>query len=131
LVKPFGSAELVARVEAVLRRTGTRTAAQTPETILIKGVSVDFAKHEAMLPDGSTSTLTPQECDFLRFLAERRDRAVQRSELQNLLWKGHVDFSSRAIDMLVGRLREKLGDDSRESKIIVTVRGSGYRLGDQ
>ena len=128
VVKPFGADELVARVEAVLRRSGAK-AAPAPELITLGGIEVDLGRRQARTGAGPGVELTEQECDLLKLLSERRDRVVPREELHSLLWKNQgVDLNSRAVDMLVARVREKLGDDARHPKLIATVRGLGYRL---
>jgi DNA-binding response OmpR family regulator len=129
VVKPFGAAELVARVEAVLRRAGAK-AAPVAASLAIPGGTVDLGRRAVRLDDGRGAELSEQEAALLRLLAERRERAVPREELMALLAHGGgVDLSSRAIDMLVARLRDKLGDDARAPRVVLTVRGCGYRLG--
>jgi DNA-binding response OmpR family regulator len=129
LVKPFGLDELLARVEAVLRRAGVRLA---PAGMVLRwaGGSADLARRHAMV-GAAEHDLSPQEADLLRLLAERRDRAVPREELLGLLWRaGATGLTSRAIDMTVLRLREKLADDPAAPRVVATVRGVGYRLAD-
>jgi len=129
VVKPFGGDELLARVEAVLRRAGAK-AAPTPALLQLPGLELDLGRRSARLADGATVELTEQEAGLLRLLAERRERVVPREELHSLLWKGgSVDLGSRAVDMLVARLRDKLGGAALGARLIVTVRGIGYRLG--
>lgn len=126
VVKPFGVDELLARVEAVLRRAGPRAAPAGPR-LRWAGGEIDLARRCLHTAAGE-SALSEAEADLLRFLAERAERAVPRDELTALVWRSAGPApASRAIDMLVARLREKLGD----SAVIVTVRGCGYRLGSQ
>ena len=128
VVKPFGVDELVARVEAVLRRAGAK-AAPTGGTVTVPGAVVDFAQRSVRRDDGSEEVLSVQETDLVRLLAERRDRAVPREELWSVLWRTSApDLGSRAVDMLVARVRCKLGDAGREPRALLTVRGCGYRL---
>jgi DNA-binding response OmpR family regulator len=128
VVKPFGVEELLARVEAVLRRAGVK-AAPTGGSVAVPGATVDLARREVRREDGGREELSEQEADLIRFLAERHDRAVPREELLTLLWRTAApDLGSRAVDMLVARMRAKLGDSGKEPRALVTVRGCGYRL---
>lgn len=126
VVKPFGAAELLARVEAVLRRS-VAAAAPAPLVIAVPGGELDLGRREARLA-GRVIPLAEQEAELLRALATHRDRAVAREELlAALAHGGGIDRSSRAVDMLVVRLRDKLGDHG--PAVIRTVRGCGYQLG--
>ena len=126
VVKPFGTAELLARVDAVLRRSVAANA-PVPEIFAVAGGTFDLGRREAYLA-GTTFTLSEQEVAVLRILATHRTRAVTREELlAALAHGGGIDRSSRAVDMLVVRLRGKLGADGEA--IIRTVRGCGYQLG--
>lgn len=128
VVKPFGAEELIARVEAVLRRAGAK-AAPTGGRIAVPTATVDLAQRTVRRADGGHEELSVQEADLVRLLAERRDRAVPREELLALLWRTSApDLGSRAVDMLVARVRAKLGDSGKEPQALITVRGCGYRL---
>ncbi|RME36832.1 MAG: DNA-binding response regulator [Planctomycetota bacterium] len=129
VVKPFSARELLARVEAVLRRTPDRPA----PLLSIRGgdTTVDCARREVRRPDGERVTLSEMEARILERLAAHAGRAVSREELLACVWglrEGHVE--TRAIDMHITRLRQKLSG-GREDGIdwIVTVRGKGYMLG--
>lgn len=127
VVKPFSVGELTARVEAVLRRSPERPCAVP--TLRIAGRVIDFARREASLPGGNTIELSPREAEVLAFLAANRGRAVSREELLSRVWG--VDprgVSTRTVDMAVARLREQLGDDPDEPRVIATVRAKGYML---
>lgn len=127
VVKPFSTTELLARVEAVLRRSVSRP--QAVDRLEIAGRRVDFERREAHLPDGSSSQLTEREANLLQHLAAHRGRAVSRDELLRCVWG--IDprgVQTRTVDMAVARLRERLGDDSENPAIVVTVRAKGYML---
>lgn len=126
VVKPFGTAELLARVDAVLRRS-VAAHAPVPENFTVGGATFDLGRREAHF-GGTTITLSEQEVAVLRILATHRTRVVTREELlAALAHGGGIDRSSRAVDMLMVRLRGKLGADGEA--IIRTVRGCGYQLG--
>lgn len=130
VVKPFSARELLARVEAVLRRSADR-----PEPVLrIRGgtTTVDCARREVCRESGERIALSEMEADILQRLAAHAGRAVSREELLACVWglrDGTVE--TRAIDMHITRLRQKLagGDRENATEWIVTVRGKGYMLG--
>ncbi len=127
VVKPFSAKELLARVKAVLRRSPQRGA--TLNAMTISGRTIDFNRQEARLPDGSTSSLTEREVCILRYLAQNDGRPVTREDLLRHVWGlDPQGLRTRTVDMHIVRLREKLGDDSAEHRIIQTVRAKGYML---
>ncbi|MBA3483002.1 MAG: response regulator transcription factor [Pirellulales bacterium] len=127
VVKPFSVNELLARVDAVLRRSPSRPT-DVDELELPEG-RVDFARCEIQFTDGERAELSEREQQLLRYLACHIGRAVTREELLENVWQ--IDargVSTRTVDMLVARLREKLRDDAEEPRVLVTVRGRGYML---
>ena len=127
VVKPFSVNELLARVDAVLRRSPGRPT-DVDELELPEG-RVDFARCEIKFADGERVELSEREQQLLRYLARHAGRAVTREELLENVWQ--IDargVSTRTVDMLVARLREKLRDDAEEPRVLVTVRGRGYML---
>jgi DNA-binding response OmpR family regulator len=125
VVKPFSVKELLARVEAVLRRSPGRPS-DVPEVKIPGGVA-DFARRELRFASGERCELSEREVELLRYLANHSERAVAREELLANVWRISPDgLPTRTIDMHVARLREKLRDDSADPKILLTVRGKGY-----
>jgi DNA-binding response OmpR family regulator len=125
VVKPFSVNELLARVEAVLRRTPERPSDLSE--VAIPGGCVQLARREVLFADGRRNDLSEREVDLLRYLASHCGRAIDRDELLANVWR--IDpqgLSTRTIDMHIARLREKLGDDGGSPEILVTVRGKGY-----
>ena len=125
VVKPFGIKELLAQVEAVLRRSPQRPV--DVSTIKIPGGAADLARCEVRFSNGQRTELSEKEMELLRYLASNPDRAISRDELLSSVWR--IDPRSaetRTIDMHVARLREKLRDDPTDPKIILTIRGKGY-----
>jgi len=129
VVKPFSVKELIARVEAVLRRSPARPS--DFNDLKLGKVTIDFARREARLPDSGRSELSDRELELVRYLAQHSGRAVSRDELLANVW--HIDprsiVETRTIDMHIKRLREKLGDSAADPALILTVRGKGYMLG--
>lgn len=125
VVKPFGIKEMLARVEAVLRRSPQRPV--DVSTIKIPGGTADLARCEVRFTTGERAELSEKEMELLRYLASNPDRAISRDELLSAVWR--IDprgAETRTIDMHVARLREKLRDDPNDPKIILTIRGKGY-----
>jgi DNA-binding response OmpR family regulator len=129
VVKPFSVKELLARVDAVLRRSPQR-----PSDVAVLSLprgQVDFARREVQFDDGSRAELSEREASLLRYLARHGGRAVSREELLSSVWQ--IDArgaTTRTVDMLVARLREKVRDDATQPRVLITVRGVGYMLGE-
>jgi len=128
VVKPFSPPELLARVEAVLRRSAERP--RGVDVVRVAGRSLDFERREASLADGSLVQFTERESALLQFLASNPGRAISREELLRCVWGlDPRGVQTRTVDMHVARLRESLSDDPADSKVLITVRGKGYMLG--
>ncbi|MEO1065656.1 MAG: response regulator transcription factor, partial [Actinomycetota bacterium] len=124
VVKPFSVRELLARVEAVLRRTGAVGEGQSEATAIeIEGGRIDLARREVQFDDGETSELSERETELLTYLSRNAERAVGRDELLREVWRLDPDrYQTRTIDMHVARLREKLRDPKSAPKVLRTVR---------
>lgn len=125
VVKPFSVRELLARVEAVLRRSPERP--KSVQTVQFAGMVADLDRCEIRYDDGTRVELSEKETDLLRYLAANPGRAITRDELLQRVWQLNPrGLATRTIDMHVTRLREKLRDDPAEPQIVLTVRGRGY-----
>jgi two-component system alkaline phosphatase synthesis response regulator PhoP len=127
VVKPFSVKELLARVEAVLRRSPERPSGAT--RVAFAGGVADLRRREIRFDDGGRCDLSEREADLLGYLARNADRAISREEILTRVWR--IDargMTTRTIDMHVARLREKLRDDPARPEVIQTVRGKGYML---
>ncbi len=127
VVKPFSLRELLARVEAVLRRSAER--ASGPARVHGPAGVADLRRSEVRREGGERVELSEREAALLAYLARNRGRVISREELLHRVW--HLPASAshtRTIDMTVVRLREKLGDDAEAPRCLVTVRGRGYML---
>ena len=125
VVKPFSLKELLARVEAVLRRVPQRPRAVRRFAFL--GGLADLENQEVRLDDGGRVELSERERELLYYLALHAGRAVSRDELLTEVWGLNPSgITTRTIDMHIARLREKLKDDPADARIVVTVRGRGY-----
>lgn len=125
VVKPFGALELLARIEAVLRRSPSRPAG--PRLVPVPGGVLDLGNRELRFEDGQRTALSEREAELLAFLARNAGRAVSRDEILAQVWRLNPDaVETRTVDMHVTRLRAKLRDDAAEPRIILTLRGRGY-----
>lgn len=125
VTKPFSPREVVARVKAILRRT----AREEPQRVLRHStLAMDVERHLVTV-NGEEVRLTPIEFKLLQAFLESPERAFSREQLLNRIYAYHeADVVDRTIDVHVGKLREKLGDDPSAPRFIATVRGVGYKL---
>jgi DNA-binding response OmpR family regulator len=130
VVKPFSIKELLARVEAVLRRTPER-----PSNIAIAqfaGGAIDFERREIRFSHSSDDQadrveLSEKEIELVQYLVNNSGRAISREEILSSVWRlSPQGISTRTIDMHIARLREKLRDNKDKPSTLLTVRGKGY-----
>jgi DNA-binding response OmpR family regulator len=127
VVKPFSIKELLARVEAVLRRAPKRPPAV--RRLALEGCRVDLERQQVDFDDGRRCELSERERQLLDYLARHAGRAVSREELLARVWGlNPAGITTRTIDMHIARLREKLHDGPGSPRIVLTVRGQGYML---
>src|SRR3984893_3505298 len=125
LTKPFDPAELLARVEALLRRVNKENRVNL-RSFHFGDVEIDFERAEVRKA-GHPLALAAKELQLLRYLVNHRDRVVPREEILQQVWEYDSEVSSRTIDVHVAWLRQKL-DNPQNPKFIQTVRGKGYRF---
>jgi DNA-binding response OmpR family regulator len=124
VAKPFSIRELLARVDAVLRRSPERPS--DVDRVVFPGGVADLQKWEVAFDDGTCADLSEREVELLRYLAVNRQRVVARDELLSRVWGVNPKaLETRTVDMHVARLRDKLRDE--EGRVLTTVRGKGYR----
>ncbi|HEY6102185.1 MAG TPA: response regulator transcription factor [bacterium] len=125
VTKPFSPREVVARIRTILRRTTRRPA----ERILRRGaLAMDVERHHVTI-DGREVRLTNVEFRLLRAFLESPERVFSRDALLNRIYANQeAAVVDRAIDVHIGKVREKLGDDPVDPRFIATVRGVGYKL---
>jgi two-component system, OmpR family, response regulator MtrA len=124
LTKPFSTAELVARVRALLRRSGGSMREQALE---VGGLQIDPARR-TVERDGRLVPLTTLEFDLLYFLASRPGRVYSREALMEHVWGSDRVVDDRSIDSLVSRMRHKIEPDPSNPRYVQTVWGAGYRF---
>jgi two-component system alkaline phosphatase synthesis response regulator PhoP len=126
LTKPFSPRELVARVKAALRRLRDGVGPAEGMTLAFRHVRIDTGSREVWVDDRPVD-LTPTEFDLLKTLAEHRGMVLSREQLLQQVWGYDFYGEERVVDVHIGHIRQKLGDD----RFIVTVRGVGYRFEDK
>ena len=123
VVKPFGVSELLARVDAALRRKRLRDVRQ----VVIGEAVADFVQHRLMR-DGESLEVTSHEMKLLRYLADRDGRLLTRQQILDGVWGADYYGTERTVDNFINRLRTKIERDPRKPRHILTVRGAGYRF---
>jgi DNA-binding response OmpR family regulator len=122
--KPFSPAELSARIEAVLRRSGEKTEAK--EVYDDGTVSIDFAARSVVVR-GDGVSLTPLEFRLLSVLTEHTGQVLSRQQLIDLVWGRSYESSGDPVKIYIGYLRKKIEENPATPKLVETVRGFGYR----
>ncbi|MDE1461686.1 MULTISPECIES: phosphate regulon transcriptional regulator PhoB [Spartinivicinus] len=122
ITKPFSPRELVARLKAVLRRSG---AQEPQEPIRVEGLELDPISHRVSI-NGKPTEMGPTEYRLLQFFMTHQERAYTRGQLLDQVWGGNVYVEERTVDVHIRRLRKALG--TGHDRFIQTVRGTGYRF---
>jgi len=128
VTKPFSVAQLVLRVQAVLRRT--RVSASNDAALrLAEGIEIDTRNLCARIGTDDVR-FTRREIEILQYLSEHSERPVSREELLHKVWgyAKNLEIETRTVDIHVAKLRRKLEPDAKQPKHLITVRGGGYRL---
>ena len=125
LTKPFSARELVARIQALLRRA----AGADGETLAVGGLRLDPASHRVSV-EGAEVTLGPTEYRLLKFFMSQPERVFSRAQVLDRVWGGNVYIEERTVDVHIRRLRKALTPHGCDA-YIQTVRGSGYRFSPQ
>jgi DNA-binding response OmpR family regulator len=125
VTKPFSLRELIARVNALLRRA---VPAGSGDTIMTLGdVKVNFASYSGS-KDGKEFSMTSKEFEILKYLWQHRNETVSRDDLLTNVWGYDESVSTRTIDNFILKIRQKIEDDFAHPKIIFTIHGTGYKL---
>jgi two-component system alkaline phosphatase synthesis response regulator PhoP len=127
LVKPFEMAELLARIEALLRRGAAAASTTVGETYRFGEIFIDLRKAEVTRA-GQPIELSAREFKLLRYFVEHRGAALSRDELLNEVWGYNAMPSTRTVDVHVAWLRQKIEDNPRHPQYIHTVHGLGYKF---
>ena len=131
LPKPFSARELMARIKVILRRARSLPSNLQPDSarrLQFAGWVLDTQARQLESPEGVVVALSGAEYKLLRVLLAHPNRVLNRDQLLDLTQGREADPLDRAIDVQISRLRHRLGDDSRDPRVIKTVRGEGYVL---
>lgn len=129
VVKPFEPRELVARIRSVLRRSAKPPPTPEEDSLFeFEGWTLDPVKHRLSNPDGTLVPISSLEFRLLRAFLEHPRQLLDRDKLLDMVQGREAHLFDRAVDNQISRLRRKIGDNERESKLIQTVWGAGYRL---
>jgi len=126
IIKPFNTRELLARIKAHLRRA-SKNIPSDPVRCTLGNIEVDFTGL-SVTRDGVPISLTSSEMTILRLLVERKNKVVSREQIMNEVWGYESYPESRAVDMHILNLRQKLEADPKKPKHILTVHGMGYKF---
>ncbi len=125
VTKPFSLRELIARVNALLRRTAPSGAG---DTIMVLGdIIINFASYCGS-KNGKEFSMTPKEFEIVKYLWQHRNETVSRDDLLTNVWGYDESVSTRTIDNFILKIRQKIEDDPAHPKIIFTIHGMGYKL---
>ena len=127
VVKPFSGAEVIARIRAALRRTGSRAETATPGAVAVGELELDPGSRRARL-NGEELQLSRKEFDLLAELVTHAGRVVTREDLMARVWDENWFGSTKTLDVHIRWLRQKLGDAPDSPRYLHTVRGVGFRF---
>jgi two-component system OmpR family response regulator len=128
MTKPFSMRELLARIRAMLRRAGmAKPETELKPALRIGDLEIDSARHQASL-GGKALGLSPKEFDLLAFLAQNRGLVFSREQLLEKVWGYDYAGGTRTVDVHISWLRRKIESEPAQPRLLVTVRGTGYKL---
>ncbi|MFC5604409.1 response regulator transcription factor [Sporosarcina koreensis] len=132
MTKPFSPREVIARVKAVLRRSGERTGIDEEEGQALRtgSLTVHPEQYEAYLNDEALE-FTPKEFELLVYFMQNKNRVLTRDQLLSAVWNYDFAGDTRIVDVHVSHLREKIEENTRKPIFIKTVRGIGYKFEEQ
>jgi len=125
VTKPFGLRELIARVNALVRRFVPTDTGDT--TMMLGDVKVNFATYTGS-KEGKEFSMTQKEFEILKYLWQHRNETVSRDDLLTKIWGYDESVSTRTVDNFILKIRQKIEDDFTHPKIIFTIHGTGYKL---
>lgn len=128
LTKPFGVKELLARIEARLRRAGTYSTSGEVDILQLGEIKVDLMEGMVYRPDGEEVELTSREVELIRYLLKSANEPVSRDELLEKVWRYEFSTNTRTVDVHISKLRAKIEVHPDDPRYLITLHGVGYML---
>ncbi|WP_232803006.1 response regulator transcription factor [Gracilimonas amylolytica] len=128
LTKPFGVKELLARIEARLRRAGTYSTSGEVDILNLGDVKIDLMEGMVYRPDGEEVELTSREVELIRYLLKSSNEPVSRDELLEKVWRYEFSTNTRTVDVHISKLRAKIEVHPDDPRYLITLHGVGYML---
>ncbi|MEX0843629.1 MAG: response regulator transcription factor [Balneolaceae bacterium] len=128
LTKPFSVKELLARIEARLRRAGTYSSSNEVEILQLGPVKIDLMESVVFRPDGKEIGLTSREVELIRYLLKSANDPISRDELLEKVWRYEFSTNTRTVDVHISKLRAKIEIHPDDPRYLITLHGVGYML---
>lgn len=128
ITKPFGVKELLARIQARLRRAGTYSSSNNIEVLQLGTTKIDLLESKAIFADGKINELTAREIELIRYLLQAGGEPVSRDELLEKVWRYEYSTNTRTVDVHISKLRAKIESQPDEPRHLITLHGVGYLL---
>lgn len=128
ITKPFGVKELLARIQARLRRARTYSSSNNIEVLQLGTTKIDLLESKAIFADGKTNELTAREIELIRYLLQAGGEPVSRDELLEKVWRYEYSTNTRTVDVHISKLRSKIESQPDEPRHLITLHGVGYLL---
>ncbi|MGB0346970.1 MAG: response regulator transcription factor [Balneolaceae bacterium] len=128
LTKPFGVKELLARIQARLRRASAYSSSTEVEVLKLGNIVIDLLESEVTMPDGTVNELTAREVELIRYLLSAGGEPVSRDELLEKVWRYEFSTNTRTVDVHISKLRAKIEEQPDDPRYLITLHGVGYLL---
>ncbi|MDX1637284.1 MAG: response regulator transcription factor, partial [Balneolaceae bacterium] len=128
MTKPFGVKELLARIQARLRRSETYSKIKPINDLELEPVTLDLKNARAIHPDDEEKELTTREVELIRYLAAHANEPVSRDALLENVWRYEHSTNTRTVDVHISKLRSKIEEHPDDPRYLVTLHGVGYML---
>ena len=128
ITKPFGVKELLARIQARLRRTGTYSSSNNIDLLQLGTTKIDLLESKVIFEDGRTNELTARETELIKYLLEAGGEPVSRDELLEKVWRYEYSTNTRTVDVHISKLRAKIESLPDDPRHLITLHGVGYLL---